>query len=392
MLRNKMFLTPEFDSTSRFDVTLASVVGILLSTGVVMVFSASVGVHNAFVGESYSSVETLWRIAKHIVSVVVGISVMVLVASININSWRRINRILFFFGILLLAFLVIPGWAEKINGSRRWFQVGSIGIQPSEIVKVLVILYLADYYTRSTIEVRSFVSGIAKPAIPISIVGVLLLLEPDFGSTAVVMFVALGMMFLSGVRLYHLSGALISAGLVSIVLVRLNPERMERFLCFQNPFENALGCGYQLSQALIAIGSGEWFGVGLGSSVQKLFYIPHANNDFLVAVIAEELGFLGIFLLILLYGILLWQIFQIARRSARFGDFFAARVCQGIGLLLAFQTMIHLGVNFGVVPTKGINIPLMSSGGSSMVATCFAIGLLFSVDRSHRYSNSPGRK
>jgi len=199
-------------------------------------------------------------------------------------------------------------------------------------------------------------------------------------------------MFLSGVRLYHLSGALISAGLALIVLVRLNPERMERLLCFQNPFENALGCGYQLSQALIAIGSGEWFGVGLGSSVQKLFYIPHANNDFLVAVIAEELGFLGIFLLILLYGILLWQIFQIARRSARLGDLFAARICQGIGLLLAFQTMIHLGVNFGVVPTKGINIPLMSSGGSSMVATCFAIGLLFSVDRSHRYSNSPGRK
>ncbi|MBO67184.1 MAG: putative lipid II flippase FtsW [Acidiferrobacteraceae bacterium] len=392
MLRNKITLMPGLDSSSRFDVTLASVVGILITTGVVMVFSASVGVQSVLVGESYSSLETLLRIAKHIVSVVVGISVMVLVASIDINSWRRINRGLFFVGILLLAILVIPGLAEKINGSRRWFQVGSIGIQPSEIVKVLVILYLADYYTGRSVEVRSFIGGIIKPAIPISIIGVLLLLEPDFGSTAVVLFVALGMMFLSGVRLYHLSGALISAVVVLVVLVRLNPERMERLLCFQNPFENALGCGYQLSQALIAIGSGEWFGVGLGSSVQKLFYIPHANNDFLVAVIAEELGFLGICLLILLYAVLLWQIFRIARRSLVSGDLFGARICQGIGLLLAVQTMIHLGVNFGVVPTKGINIPLMSSGGSSMVATCFAIGLLFSIDRNHRDSNRLVRK
>jgi cell division protein FtsW len=213
-------------------------------------------------------------------------------------------------------------------------------------------------------------------------------LEPDLGSTAVVLFIALGMMFLSGVRLHHLGGMLVTVFAVLAALIYISDYRLQRFLCFQDPWADPTGCGYQLVQALIAVGSGEWLGVGLGSSVQKLFYLPHANNDFLVAVIAEELGFLGIAVLVVLYGVLLWRIFQIARCASVRDDLFAARVAQGVGLLLTMQMMVHLGVNFGVVPTKGLTMPLMSAGGSSMVASCFAIGLLFSVDRSNRRARS----
>jgi cell division protein FtsW len=186
------------------------------------------------------------------------------------------------------------------------------------------------------------------------------------------------------VRLHHLGGILFTVFAVLAALIYISDYRLQRFLCFQDPWADPTGCGYQLVQALIAVGSGEWLGVGLGSSVQKLFYLPHANNDFLVAVIAEELGFLGIAVLVTLYGVLLWRIFQIARSASVRGDLFAARVAQGVGLLLTMQMMVHLGVNFGVVPTKGLTMPLMSAGGSSMVASCFAIGLLFSIDRSNR--------
>jgi cell division protein FtsW len=179
-------------------------------------------------------------------------------------------------------------------------------------------------------------------------------------------------------------GILVTVFTVLAALIYISDYRLQRFLCFQDPWADAIGCGYQLVQALIAVGSGEWIGVGLGSSVQKLFYLPHANNDFLVAVIAEELGFLGIAVLVALYGVLLWRIFEIARCASLRGDLFGARVAQGIGLLLAMQMMVHLGVNFGVVPTKGLTMPLMSAGGSSMVASCFAISWLFSIDRRNR--------
>jgi cell division protein FtsW len=178
---------------------------------------------------------------------------------------------------------------------------------------------------------------------------------------------------------------------VLAVLIYMSDYRLQRILCFQDPWVDPTDCSYQLVQALIAVGSGEWLGVGLGSSDQKLFYLPEANNDFLVAVIAEELGFFGIAVLVVLYGILLWRIFQIARYALVRGDFFATRVAQGVGLLLTIRMMIHFGVNFGVLPTKGLAMPLMSAGGSSMVASCFAIGLLFSIDRSNRRARSVSR-
>ena len=370
--------------SSRFDVTLASIVGVLLAAGAVMVFSASVGVQNLLGMEAQAPMQMFWRIGKHFFSICVGLLVLVACSSMDIGVWRRLSRLLFPFGILLLALLLVPGLGHEVNGSTRWFDIGPIGIQPSEIVKVLVILHLADYFVRSSAGIQSFVIGVVRPAVPLGAISALLVLEPDLGSAVVVLFIALGMMFLSGVRLYHLGGILVTVFAVLAALIYMSDYRLQRFLCFQDPWADPTGCGYQLVQALIAVGSGEWLGVGLGSSVQKLFYLPHANNDFLVAVIAEELGFLGIAVLVALYGVLLWRIFQIARCASVRGDLFATRVAQGVGLLLTMQMMVHLGVNFGVVPTKGLTLPLMSAGGSSMVASCFAIGLLFSVDRSNR--------
>ena len=370
--------------SSRFDVTLASIVGVLLAAGSVMVFSASVGVQGSLGMEAQASMDTFWRIGKHLFSICVGLLLLVAASSVDIGVWRRLSRLLFALGILFLVLLLVPGLGREINGSTRWFDFGPIGIQPSEIVKVLVILHLADYFVRSSVGIQSFVVGVVRPALPLGAIAALLVLEPDLGSAAVVFFLALGMMFLSGVRLHHLGGVLVTVFAVLAALIYMSDYRLQRFLCFQDPWADPTGCGYQLVQALIAVGSGEWLGVGLGSSVQKLFYLPHANNDFLVAVIAEELGFVGIAALVVLCGVLLWRIFQIARRASVRADLFATRVAQGIGLLLAMQMMVHLGVNFGVVPTKGLNMPLMSAGGSSMVASCFAIGLLFSIDRSNR--------
>lgn len=370
--------------TSRFDVTLASVVGVLLAAGAVMVFSASVGVQGSLGVEAQASMETFWRIGKHLFSICVGLLVLVTCSSVNIAAWRRLSRLLFPLGMLLLALLLVPGLGHEINGSTRWFDIGPIGIQPSEFVKVLVILHLADYFVRSSAGIQFFVLGVVRPALPLGAISALLVLEPDLGSAAVVLFIAVGMMFLSGVRLNHLVGILVTVFAVLAALIYISDYRLQRFLCFHDPWADPTGCGYQLVQALIAVGSGEWLGVGLGLSVQKLFYLPHANNDFLVAVIAEELGFVGIAVLVVLYGVLLWRIFKIARCASVRGDLFATRVAQGVGLLLTIQMMVHVGVNFGVVPTKGLTMPLMSAGGSSMVASCFAIGLLFSIDRSNR--------
>jgi cell division protein FtsW len=371
--------------TFRFDGILMVIVGLLLAIGAVMVFSASVGVQGILKADSHPSMEMFLRIGKHLANISIGLLVLFVASFVNIRTWRRLSRLLFPLGIFLLVVLLVPGIGREVNGSTRWLILGPFGIQPTELVKVFVILHMADYFVRNAAGIKSFATTIIRPALPLGLITVLFLRQPDLGSAVVVLFVALGMMFLSGVRLYYLVGAFIAILAVLAVLIRMSDSHwLQRVLCFQDPWADATGCGYQLIQALIAVGSGEWFGVGLGSSVQKLFYLPHANNDFLVSVIAEELGFLGISVLIALYGALLWRIFQIARSSLVCGDFFSSFVAQGVGLLLAIQTMVHLAVNFGVVPTTGLTMPLMSAGGSSMVATCFAIGLLFSIDRSNQ--------
>ena len=356
------------------DRTLVLTVLGLLGFSTVMVFSATLGTHG-----SGSSVIPL---LEHVFSITLGIVIAYLVSQIDMHIWQRSSRLLMVVGVVMLVLLLVPGLGREVNGSTRWFPIGPLQFQPSEIVKVLVVLYLADHCARKLPQLSTFSVNMIEPALVFSGIAVLLLLEPDYGCTAVILVTVLGMLFLSGIRLIYFCGAFF-AGLVAMgVLIFFNPNRLQRVLCFLDPFAEPYGCGYQLVQALIALGSGEWFGVGLGASVQKLFYLPEASNDFLVAVIGEELGLIGIGVLIVLYVSLCWRAFRIADRAGRLGQMFQARVAQGIGLLLTLQVLVNLAVNLGVIPTKGLTLPLMSYGGSSMISCCFAIGLLLAVDRS----------
>ncbi len=346
----------------------------LLGFSAVMVFSATLGTHG-----SGSSVLPL---VKHLFSIGLGLSVALLVSLVDVAVWQKLSRILMPLGMLLLLLLLVPGVGREVNGSTRWFPVGPLQFQPSEVVKVFVVLYLANHCANSSGELGLFRAGIVEPLFVFTGVATLLLLEPDYGCTAVILITVLGMLFLAGTRLVYIGGAMLTGLLALGVLVLVSPYRLQRVVSFLDPWADPYGSGYQLVQALIALGSGEWFGVGLGASVQKLFYLPEASNDFLVAVIGEELGLVGITVLMALYAVVLWRAFRIADRVGRSGAMFGARVAQGIGLLLAVQVIVNFAVNLGVVPTKGLALPMMSYGGSSMLACCVSIGILLSIDRS----------
>ena len=346
----------------------------LLGFSAVMVFSATLGTHG-----SGSSVLPL---VKHLFSIGLGLSVALLVSLVDVAVWQKLSRILMPLGMLLLLLLLVPGIGREVNGSTRWFPVGPLQFQPSEVVKVFVVLYLANHCANRSGELGLFRAGIVEPLFVFTGVATLLLLEPDYGCTAVILITVLGMLFLAGTRLVYIGGAMLTGLLALGVLVLVSPYRLQRVVSFLDPWADPYGSGYQLVQALIALGSGEWFGVGLGASVQKLFYLPEASNDFLVAVIGEELGLVGITVLMALYAVVLWRAFRIADRVGRSGAMFGARVAQGIGLLLAVQVIVNFAVNLGVVPTKGLALPMMSYGGSCMLACCVSIGILLSIDRS----------
>ena len=340
-----------------------------------MVFSAAIGTHGGIGG----GVAVL---AKHLVGIVLGLSLGVAAACVPLDLWQRASRWLLGLGAALLALILIPGIGHEVNGSTRWLDLGLFNFQPSELIKVLTVLFLADHFVRHASAMDSFQNCILIPAAVIGSIGVLLLLEPDLGCTAVIMMVTLGMMFLAGTPLRYIFGAIAVAVCAVAVLIMTAEYRLDRVSSFMDPWADPYGSGFQLVQALIALGSGEWFGVGLGASVQKLFYLPHASNDFLIAVVGEELGLVGVAALLCLYGLVLWRVFNLASRAAAAKAYFGARLAQGIGLLLIVQVMFHFAVNLGLVPTKGLNLPLMSYGGSSMLINGLAFGLLISIEHS----------
>jgi cell division protein FtsW len=267
-----------------------------------------------------------------------------------------------------------------VNGSVRWINTGLFNLQVSEPAKLMILVYLASYLARHGDEVRTQLSGFIKPLVILALAAVLLLLEPDFGATVVLMATAMGMIFVAGVRLWQFSGMLGLAGLSLGGLAVSSPYRMERLTTFLNPWADPFDSGFQLTQSLIAIGRGEWFGVGLGASIQKLFYLPEAHTDFVFAVLAEELGLFGVFTVIALYVLVVWRAFVIAARAEKGGNAFAALLAWGIGIWFGLQAFINMGVNMGLLPTKGLTLPLMSYGGSSMVVMCAAVALLLRVD------------
>ncbi|MGD8642349.1 MAG: putative lipid II flippase FtsW, partial [Gammaproteobacteria bacterium] len=272
---------------------------------------------------------------------------------------------------------------KEVNGSTRWLSLGVLNVQPSELIKLFVVVFLSSYLVRRGEEVRTTVKGFLKPMLILGIIGILLLLEPDFGSGVVIAFTTMGLMFLGGVRLWQFGVLMLLMATSLVMLAYSSPYRVERLTSFLNPWADPFDSGFQLTQALIAFGRGEWIGVGLGHSVQKLFYLPEAHTDFLFAVISEELGLVGGLLVIGLFAVVVYRAFHIGHAALCNDDRFAGYLAFGIGLLIGFQALINIGVNMGILPTKGLTLPLMSYGGSSMIATCVACAMLLRI--AHQY-------
>ncbi len=355
----------------------------LVSLGAVMVFSATVA------ADSGSLAFNDHHLQRHLVHVALGGVLLLLAMRIPLDWLQVSSRAILVAGLVMLILLFVPGVGREVNGSLRWFDLGGFRMQPSEFMKIAALIYFADYLARKKDDLHLFKVGIINVGLVAGAIGLLLLLQPDFGTTAVLFTTVAGMMFLAGVRFWHYLVSISVAGALMTLLMWMEPYRVQRLLSYRDPWADPFGSGFQLTQALIAIGRGEWFGAGLGSSIQKLFYLPHARNDFLIAVIGEELGAVGIFCVIGLFAVLLWRAFVVARRAIEQGHRFAAFLAQGVGLLLCVQAIVHIAVNTGLLPTKGLTLPLMSYGGSSMLSCMIAAGLLLGVDRQCR--PVPGR-
>ena len=365
-----------FDAESyRYDYWLLAAVIALLSIGLIMMGSASISIAEKQYSEPFYYI---WKQAFFI-----GIALVLSwgVLHVPIEFWNKISPYLLMFGMALLVLVLLMG--KQVNGSLRWIDLGVLNLQPSELMKLFVIIFLAGYLVRRGEEVRTTMMGFLKPMLVLGVIGILLLLEPDFGSGVVIAFTALGMMFLGGVRLWQFGVLIMVMAMALSLLAYSSPYRVERLTSFLNPWADPFDSGFQLTQALIAFGRGEWLGVGLGGSVQKLFYLPEAHTDFLFAVISEELGLMGGLLVIALFAIIVYRAFRIGHFALCQDDRFAGYMAFGIGLLIGFQALINIGVNMGVLPTKGLTLPLMSYGGSSVVAICIACALLLRI--AHQY-------
>jgi len=345
----------------------------LLSLGLVMVASASIGVAD----RNFSN--PFYYFQRQLVFVVIGLIAAALVYRIRLVQWEKSGVALLGFALFLLVLVLIPGVGKTVNGSTRWISLGLLNLQVSEIVKLFLFIYVAGYLVRHGEEVRTSLRGFIKPMLMVGLAGLLLLLEPDFGSTVVIIGTVLAMTFLGGVRFIQFVSFLLLFGVSALMLIISSPYRMERLTSFMNPWADPFDTGFQLTQSLIAIGTGGWWGTGLGGSVQKLFYLPESHTDFLFAVLSEEFGFIGVCFVVIMYSLLFFRIFKIGLQAERSGNRFAAYLAYGIGVWLALQAVINMGVNMGLMPTKGLTLPLMSYGGSSLVVCCMAIGLLLRI-------------
>lgn len=350
----------------------------LAALGLVMVYSASVDYATRTQGNS------LYFLVRHTLYLLAGFTVAGIVVRTRVRWWEAGGPYLLLIGLAALVLVLLPGVGMHVNGSSRWLRLGVVTVQPSELTKLFMIVYVAGYLIRKQEELGKFTQGILMISIVVAIVGVLLLQEPDLGSVVVICVTVLTMLFLGGVRFWHFMLVVGTGvgGLVALTLIA--PYRMNRVTSFLDPWADPYNTGFQLVQALIAFGRGEWLGVGLGASVQKLSYLPAAHTDFLTAVIAEELGLVGMVGVIALYAIVLLRAFAIARQAEAAGQMYGARLAQGLGVWVVVQAMINLGVNMGLLPTKGLTLPFVSYGGSSIIVSCAAVGLLLLIERESR--------
>ncbi len=370
----KIVRMPDFDQALIWSALL------LLSLGLVMVYSASIAIAEAQFGADRS----YYYLMRHLTYLVIGGMFGLFVFQVPLHIWQKSAFYLFLLGIILLMLVLVPGIGREINGSQRWISLYFVNLQPSEFMKFFMIIYTADYVVRKATDLNGFFKGFLPILVIIGFVGFLLLRQPDFGAAAVIAALVIAILFLGGVSIKIFSVLLVLMVTGGYALIRFSGYRLDRIVGFMDPWADPLGKGYQLSHALIAFGRGEWLGVGLGGSVEKLFYLPEAHTDFLLAVLAEELGFVGVTTVIVLFATLVIRALAIGRQAAKLECHFAALVAQGIGLWIGMQALINIGVNMGVLPTKGLTLPLMSFGGSSITAICLALAVLLRIDWENR--------
>jgi len=375
------YIKAERSSPAEFDQALVWTALILLLLGMVMVYSASIATAEA---SRFAGNQPAFFLLRHAVFLGVSLIVALTAFQVPVRIWQSLAPWLFLCGMVLLLLVFIPGVGREVNGAKRWLNLGPANLQPSEFMKLAVVLYAADYTARKSALMHSFKNGLLPLLTVMLAVGALLILEPDFGAFVVIASIAMAILFLGGMNGKWFAALLVLSLAGFVVLILIAPYRMQRIFGFMDPWSDPYGRGYQLSHALIAFGRGEWLGVGLGASVEKLFYLPEAHTDFLLAVIAEELGLAGVVTVIAMFTWIVLRAFVIGRQAAASERYYAALLAQGIAVWFGVQTLINMGVNMGVLPTKGLTLPLMSFGGSGILANCLALVILLRIDYENR--------
>lgn len=364
-----------------YDQSLLWTVLILLGLGLVMVYSASIAIAESEKAVGYNST---YYLVRQTIFLVVSISAAFVAFNIPTTWWQKMAPYLFLFGLGLLILVLIPGIGRVVGGSRRWLSLFVINLQPSELMKLFAAMYVSDYTVRKAAVMDSFTKGFMPMLLVMLLVGGLLLREPDFGAFAVIAAISISILWLGGINGRIFTGLLILLVVGFVFLIWSSPYRLERVIGFMDPWADPYGKGYQLSHALIAFGRGEWFGVGLGASVEKLLYLPEAHTDFLLAVIAEELGFVGVLAVVGMFAWIVIRAFSIAKECIVNERYFGALLAQGLGVWMGVQGIINMGVNMGLLPTKGLTLPLLSFGGSGILANCIAMAILLRIDYENR--------
>lgn len=344
---------------------------VLLGLGLVMVASASL--HRI-------SEAPFYYMNRHLVAIGLGLLGALVISQVPVALWERSGTLLYFTGLLLLILVLVPGVGRAANGATRWIPLGAFNLQSSEFMKLFMVIYIAGYLVRRQLEVAHSIWGFIKPMLLLVIACSLIMVQPDFGTTTVLLATAMGMLFLGGVPLWQFGILIGLAGSALVGLVLVSPYRLQRVTAFLDPWADVQNSGYQLAQALIAFGRGEWFGVGLGNGIQKQFYLPEAHTDFLMAVIGEEFGLLGTLVVIALFAVIVWRTFRIGARAEAHGRRFSAYVAYGFGLWIGMQAFINIGVNVGLLPTKGLTLPFMSYGGNSIIVAILVVAILLRID------------
>lgn len=377
-----MLLSAPRTTNAKFDPILIGAIIALFSLGLTLVTSASIAVAERQMGNPF------YYTIHQGVALIAGLLGAGIICTIPMRTWYRLSGFIMVATLISLVLVLIPGVGRVVNGSARWLNLGITSIQVSECCKLAVVIYISSYVVRHTAALKKEVAGFVRPMLLLSLVGALLILEPDFGATVVILTTSLAMLFLAQVPLWQFMALLtVVAGVLGVVAVSA-PYRLARLTSFLDPWSRQFDSGYQLTQALIAFGRGEWFGVGLGSSIQKLFYLPEAHTDFVFAVLAEELGLIGALATVGLYILFVWRGMIVGLNAEKRDDRFAAFVSYGISLWVGLQTLINIGVNTGVLPTKGLTLPFLSYGGSSILVISVAVGLLVRVDYENRLARS----